>query len=59
VSVAAPAAGVARRRRRLRQRDYVPYLFILPNIQESLRFGTGTLETIVAAVVGFYFGARS
>jgi len=32
VSVAAPAAGVARRRRRLRQRDYVPYLFILPNI---------------------------
>ncbi len=35
------------------------HLFILPNIEESLRFGTTTLETIVAAVVGFYFGARS
>jgi hypothetical protein len=37
----------------------VVHLFILPNIEESLRFGTTTLETIVAAVVGFYFGARS
>jgi hypothetical protein len=37
----------------------IVHLFILPNIQESLRFGTVTLETIVAAVVGFYFGARS
>jgi hypothetical protein len=35
------------------------HVFILPNIEESLRFGTTTLETIVAAVVGFYFGARS
>jgi hypothetical protein len=35
------------------------HLFILPNIQESLRFGTTTIEIIVAAVVGFYFGARS
>jgi hypothetical protein len=37
----------------------VVHLFILPNIEESLRFGTATLETIVAAIVGFYFGARS
>jgi hypothetical protein len=35
------------------------HLFILPNIEQSLRFGTTTLETIVAAIVGFYFGARS
>jgi hypothetical protein len=35
------------------------YLFIFPNIAQSLRFSTGGLETIVAAIVGFYFGARS
>jgi hypothetical protein len=35
------------------------HLFVLPNIDESLRFRTTTLETVVAAVVGFYFGARS
>jgi hypothetical protein len=35
------------------------YLFIKPNIEESLQFGTSTLEMIVAAIVGFYFGARS
>ncbi|HEX5273122.1 MAG TPA: hypothetical protein VFW33_21650 [Gemmataceae bacterium] len=35
------------------------HLFILPNIEESLRFSTQTLEVVVAAVVGFYFGARS
>jgi hypothetical protein len=35
------------------------HLFILPNIEESLKFGTSKLEMVVAAVVGFYFGARS
>ena len=35
------------------------YLFIFPNIAQELRFSTGGLETIVAAIVGFYFGARS
>jgi len=32
MSVASPVAGLTRRRRRLRQRDYVPYLFIAPNL---------------------------
>lgn len=35
------------------------HLFILPTIEQSLHFSTTTFETIVAAVVGFYFGARS
>jgi hypothetical protein len=35
------------------------HLFVFPNIEQSLRFSTTTLETIVAAIVGFYFGARS
>ncbi len=37
----------------------IVHLFILPNIEDSLKFGTTKLETVVAAVVGFYFGARS
>jgi hypothetical protein len=36
------------------------HLFINPSITDlTNRFGTATLETIVAAIVGFYFGARS
>ncbi len=35
------------------------HLFVLPTVEERLHFDTTTLETIVAAIVGFYFGARS
>jgi hypothetical protein len=35
------------------------YLVIRPNVPENLHFDMTTVETIVAAIVGFYFGARS
>jgi hypothetical protein len=35
------------------------YLVIQPSIPENLHFDMSTVETIVAAIVGFYFGARS
>jgi hypothetical protein len=35
------------------------YLVIQPSIPESMHFDMTTVETIVAAIVGFYFGARS
>lgn len=35
------------------------YLVIRPNVPEHLHFDMTTVETIVAAIVGFYFGARS
>jgi len=42
----------------------IVYVFMLPSIQDpslrdSVRSGMPTIETTVAAVVGFYFGARS
>jgi hypothetical protein len=37
----------------------IVYLFIFPNIEQSLHFNMSWIETIVAAIVGFYFGARS
>jgi hypothetical protein len=35
------------------------YLVIRPSLPENLHFDMTTVETIVAAIVGFYFGARS
>jgi hypothetical protein len=37
----------------------IVYLFVFPTIEQEMRFDLTTLETIVAAIVGFYFGARS
>jgi hypothetical protein len=37
----------------------IVYVFIFPNIQEKLHFDMTGIETIVSAIVGFYFGARS
>jgi hypothetical protein len=37
----------------------IVYLFIFPSIAQELRFNMTTIETGVAAMVGFYFGARS
>lgn len=34
-------------------------LFILPNLQQDLRFDLTTAEMVVATVIAFYFGARS
>jgi hypothetical protein len=35
------------------------YLVIRPSLPESMHFKMTTVETIVAGIVGFYFGARS
>ena len=37
----------------------IVYLFIFPNLEERLHWRMTWIETVVAAVVGFYFGARS
>jgi hypothetical protein len=35
------------------------HVFVLQSIPQDLRFSMTTVETIVAAIIGFYFGARS
>jgi len=35
------------------------YLFIFPSIEERLQWSMTGIETVVAGIVGFYFGARS
>jgi len=37
----------------------IVYLFIFPNLEQSMHFNMTGIETVVAAIVGFYFGARS
>jgi hypothetical protein len=35
------------------------YLVIRPSLPESMQFDMSKIETVVSAIVGFYFGARS